>query len=90
MMSCSHGWHGWHGCGPWYGPPAGAGWYEPADWYEEAAPMPRRQGRYPRFERESSAGELEARLAELRDEVHRMESELSDLRRQEASAPEGP
>lgn len=86
-MSC---WHGWHGCGPWYGPPYAPGWYEPADWYEEAAPVFRRRGRYRRFEREAPADELEARLAELRDEVRRVESELSELRRREEAAPEGP
>lgn len=85
-MSCGHG---WHGCGPWYGPPNAPGWYEPADWYEEI-PSFRRRRQYRRFERETSAAELEARLGELRDEVRRMESELSDLRRQEAAAAEGP
>ena len=86
-MSCGHG---WHGCGPWYGPPYGPGWYDPADWYEEAAPVLRRRGRYRRFEREAPADELEARLAELRDEVRRMESELSELRRRDDAAAEGP
>jgi hypothetical protein len=87
-MSCWHG--GYHGCGPWYGPAYGAGWYGPADWYEEAGPAFRRRRRYRRYEPEASADELEARLADLRDEMRRLESELSDLRRQEESAPEGP
>ena len=86
-MSCGHG---WHGCGPWYGPPNGPGWYDPADWYEEAAPAFRRRGRYHRFEREAPADELEARLAELRDEVRRVESELSELRHREDAAAERP
>jgi hypothetical protein len=87
-MGCWHG--GYHGCGPWYGPPYGAGWYEPVDWYEEAPAFSRRRRRYRRFEREASAEDLEARLADLRDEVRRVESELSDLRRQEEAGAEGP
>jgi hypothetical protein len=86
-MSCGHG---WHGCGPWYGPPYASGWYEPADWYEEAGPPFRGRRRYRRFEREAPADELEARLADLRDEVRRVESELSELRRREDAAAEGP
>jgi hypothetical protein len=86
-MSCGHG---WHGCGPWYGPPYGPGWYDPAGWYEEPAPAFRRRGRYRRFERELPTDELEARLADLRDEVRRVESELSELRRREDAAAEGP
>jgi hypothetical protein len=83
-MSC---WHGWHGCGPWYGPP-NAGWYEPTDWYEE---VPLRRGRRSRrFERETSTDELEARLVDLRDEMRRLESTLSELHSQEEAAAEGP
>jgi hypothetical protein len=77
-MSCGHG---WHGCGPWYGPPSGGGWYEPAEWYEGADwPTRRRSRRYRRLERETAPEELEARLAELRDELHRVEAELVSLR----------
>jgi hypothetical protein len=86
-MGC---WHGWHGCGPCCGPPGGPGWYEPADWYEEAGPPIGRRRRYRRFERGPSADELEARLADLRGEMRRVESELSELRNQEAAAAEGP
>lgn len=86
-MGCSHG--GYHGCGPWYGPPYGAAWYEPVDWYEEAPAFSRRRRRR-KFEREASAEDIEARLADLRDEVRRVESELSDLRRQEEAGAEGP
>jgi hypothetical protein len=77
-MSCGHG---WHGCGPWYGPPSGGGWYEPAEWYEEADwPIRRRSRRYRRVEREAAPEELEARLAQLLDELHRVEAELVSLR----------
>ena len=77
-MSC---WHGWHGCGPCYGPPHGRGWYGPADWLEEAdRPIRRRYRRYPRLDREAAAEELAERLEELREEVHRVEAELADLR----------
>lgn len=79
-MSC---WHGWHGCGPWYGPPYGRGWYGPEDWFAEPDwPMRRRSRRYRRIDRETAADELEARLEELRDEVGRLEAELADLRGQ--------
>jgi hypothetical protein len=87
-MGCWHG--GFHGCGPWYGAPYGAGWYEPVDWYEEAPAVPRRHRRYRRFERNASAEDLEARLADLRDEMRRVESDLSDLRRQSEAAADGP
>jgi hypothetical protein len=86
-MGC---WHGAHGCGPWYGPPYGPGWYEPADWYEEVPPAFRRRRRQRRYEREVSADELEARLAELHDEVRRVESELAELRRHDEAAGEAP
>jgi hypothetical protein len=86
-MSCGHG--GYHGCGPRYGPMCGPGWYEPADWYKEAVPPFPRRRRYRRFERQAPADELEARLADLRDEVRRVESELSELRHREEPV-EGP
>ena len=77
-MSCGHG---WHGCGPWaYGPYPGPR-YEPADWYEEADwPVRRPSRRSRRLERETEPEALEARLAELRDELHRVEAELVNLR----------
>ena len=76
-MSCGHG---WHGCGPWCGPPYGGGWYEPEERYEEAGwPIRRSPRRSRRFERETAPEELEARLAELRDELHRVEAELVRL-----------
>jgi uncharacterized small protein (DUF1192 family) len=87
-MSCWHG--GYHGCGPWCGPAYGPSWYEPADWYEDAPPAyRRRRAGYRRYAREASADELEARLADLRDEMRRVELELSDLRRQEEGAAAG-
>jgi hypothetical protein len=86
-MGCWHG--GSHGCGPWHGPAYGARWREPVDWYEETPLEIRRRPRYRRFEREVPVDELEARLAELRNEIRRVETELSDLRRQEETA-EGP
>jgi hypothetical protein len=79
-MGC---WHGGHGCGPWYGGPSGRSWYGPEDWYAEADwPIRRRYRRQGRLDREMAADELEARLAELRDEVGRVEAELAGLRGQ--------
>lgn len=87
-MSCGHG---WHGCGPWYGPPYGGGWYEPAEWYQEADfPIRHRSRRYRRLDLGVAAEEVEARLAELRDEIRRAEAELADLRGREEAAAEGP
>lgn len=87
-MSC---WHGWHGCGPWYGPPPDRGWYEPAEWYEDADwPIHRRPRRYRRVDRAAGAEDLEARLAELRDEVSRVEAELLSLRGSDEAAAERP
>ena len=77
-MGCGHG---WHGCGPWHGPPYGADWCEPSERYEEADwPIPRRSGRFRRLERETAPEDLAARLAELRDELERVEAELVSLR----------
>ena len=77
-MGC---WHGARGCGPWSGPPRWSGWYEPADWYDEFEwPVP---PRYPRRRGPAptpDAGDLEARLGELRDELRRVEDELGRLR----------
>jgi hypothetical protein len=88
-MSCWHGWHGGHGCGPWYGPPYGPDPYGPAEWAPEPVPA-RWRGRRPgRFEGEEGTEDLEARLADLRDTVRRMEAELAELRGQEHTAPEG-
>jgi hypothetical protein len=87
-VSCGHG---WHGCGPWYGGGCeswpyergpyvrgayGRGWYGPADWDEDYESPRRRRGRG----REKASENLEARLSELRDEVRRLEEELSGLR----------
>lgn len=83
-MSCGHG---WHGCGPWHGGPYGPGWYDPVDVYEEADwPIRRRSRRYRRLERETAPAELEARLDELRDEIHRVEAELVSLRGSDETA----
>ena len=77
-MGCAHG---WHGCGHWYGPPYGGGWYEPAEWDEEAdRPIRRRSRGYRRPEGETAPEELEMRLDELRDEIRRVENELVSLR----------
>ncbi len=82
-MSCGHGWHGGHGCGPWHGwgyengPYDRGGPYARADWYEDVEPpRRRRQGRG----RDAAGEDLEARLSELRDQVQRLEEELSNLR----------
>ncbi len=86
-MGC---WHGWHGCGPWYGGPYGRGWYEPVEWYEEPGwPIRRRNRRSRQLDREAAAEELDARLDELREEVRRMEADLASLRGSE-EAPEKP
>lgn len=77
-MSC---WHGWHGCGPWHAGPYWPGWREPPEWYADpgwtAGPRYRR-GRVP--DRGSDVADLEARLAELREEMRRIEAELLGLR----------
>lgn len=73
-MGC---WHGWHGCGPWYGPPPGSGWYAPDRWETTDRPL---RGRGRRRDRESDMDELEARMAELREEIGRTEAELAELR----------
>jgi hypothetical protein len=87
-MSC---WHGWHGCGPWHGLPYGGGWYGPADWVEEPErPFRRRYRGFRRPDRGTAAEELEARLADLRDEMRRVEAELSGLRGGEEAMTEGP
>ncbi len=78
-MSCGHG--GWHGCGPWYGPPRGEGWYAPDDWYDEFdRPVRRRYRRSARSDAEGVADDLEARLSALREEIRRAETELAELR----------
>ena len=84
-MSCRHG---WHGCGPWYGPDYGPDWYGPADWVEGPSRAPRRP-RYRRLEDAEAGEDLEARIAELRDEVRRVEAKLADLRDQEDATLEG-
>ena len=83
-MGC---WHGGHGCGPWHGGPYSPGWYEPAEWYEEAdRPIRRRSRGYRRPERETVPEDLEMRLDELRDEIRRVENELVSLRRSDEAA----
>jgi uncharacterized small protein (DUF1192 family) len=80
-MGC---WHGWHGCNTWYDDPRwhARGWYEPVDWYDEPDWPPRRRHRPSRREAPSVTTEdLEARLAELRDEIAQVEAELVDMRR---------
>jgi len=85
-MSCSHG---WHGCGPWHGP--GRGWYGPDDWYEEFdRPVRRRDRRDTRFDADSVAGDLEARLSALQDEIRRAETELAELRSRDEALAERP
>ena len=87
-MSCGHG---WHVCGPWYGGPYGEGLREPAEWYEEADwPIRRHSRRYRRPERGAGTEDLEARLAELRNEVRRVEAELMSLRGSDETAAERP
>jgi hypothetical protein len=86
-MGC---WHGYHGCGPWYGPPYERG-YEPLGWYgEEDRPLRRRVPRARRVEPEAAAADLEARLAELRDELRHVEAELVSLRASDEAAAEKP
>jgi uncharacterized small protein (DUF1192 family) len=84
-------WHGWHGCGPWYGGPYGRSWYDPGEWFgEEDWPIRRRSRRYRRIDREAAIEDLEARLAELRDEVGRVEAELVSMRGSDEPAAERP
>jgi len=52
--------------------------------------MRRRYRRGRRLDRETPAEELEARLADLRDEMRRIEAELADVRAAEDAAAEGP
>ncbi len=89
-MSCRHG---WHDCGPWYGPSYDAGWYGPQydagwgprDWYEPAdRPIRRGYRRGRRVDRGPTAEDLEGRLAELRDEIGRLQAELDEARGAEA------
>ncbi len=86
-MSCGHG---WHGCSPWCGPPYGRVRYEPVEWYEPSEwPILRRSRRPQRPDRGSAADVLEARLADLRDEMRRVEAELTELRGEYEAAREG-
>jgi hypothetical protein len=81
-MGC---WHGARGCGPWYGPPP-RGWYEQPGWYDEGDwPVPPRYARRRASDREP-AGELEAQLAELREELRRIEAELVRLHADDEAA----
>ena len=80
-MGCRHGGHGWHDCGPSYGPAYEGGGYGPADWYEqEARPIRRGYRRSSGPDRGPAPEALEARLAELQDEMGRIATELADLR----------
>ena len=80
-MGCRHSGHGWHDCGPSYGPAYDAGWYGPADLYEQAdKPVRRGYRRTSGSDRGPAPEVLEARLAELRDEMGRIAAELADLR----------
>jgi hypothetical protein len=77
-MSC---WHGSHGCGPWYGPPRGEGWYGPDDWDEQLdRQMRRRFRRSARPDADSVVDDLEMRLTALRDEIRQAETALAALR----------
>jgi len=50
-MSC---WHGWHGCGPYFGTPRDLDWWGPRDWDEEVdRPVGRRYRRPRRLDSES-------------------------------------
>jgi hypothetical protein len=83
-MSC---WHGWHGCGHWYGPPPDPGWYGPADWYDEPDWRARRRPRRGRrADPEEVAEDLTNRLEELREELRRTEAELADLQERQRAA----
>jgi len=77
-MSC---WHGWHGCGPYFGTPRDLDWWGPRDWDEEVdRPVGRRYRRPRRLDSEMAAGDLEARLEDLRETIRRIEAELDGLR----------
>lgn len=85
-MAC---WHGWHGCGPWYGP-HGGGRYGPPEWDPGLGAWPARPHRERRGRRGREPGELEARIAELREEIRLIEEELGELRSsRQASAAHG-
>jgi len=80
-MGCRHSGHGWHDCGPSYGPAYEAGWYGPSDWYELAErPIRRGDRRTIGPDRGPASAILEARLAELQDEMNRIATELAGLR----------
>jgi cell division protein FtsB len=53
-------------------------------------PFRRQYRRFRNPDRGTAAEELEARLAELRDEMRRIEAELIDLRGGEEAIAEGP
>ena len=90
-MGC---WHGWHGCapygGPWYHVPYGRGWYEPPEWDPEVDWPPGRQARRGRPADPGAAmADLEARLAELSDEVRRIGDELAAIRGADSAGETG-
>ncbi len=83
----------WHGHGPWCDGPSPRGWYGPhqgaSEWFAEPdwpVRRPERRGRP--LDRQSMGRSLEARLAELREEVERIEADLAELRQSAAQAPE--
>lgn len=90
-MGC---WHGYgHGCSPgpcWPVPPP-RDWYDlpDEDGYDDANwPLRRRARRRP-LDRDAGAARLEAQLAELREEMRRVEAVLEKLRRPESTGAPG-
>ncbi len=93
-MRYHHGWGcyghgGWHGgCGsdPVYGPISGygRGWDAPD---EDPRPYRRRGGLGTAAARRTTAAQLEAYLASLRDEIRAAEQDLHDLTAEGADAP---
>ncbi len=89
---CGYGCHGyddWHwGCGPepGYGPRPGYGWgWDAPD--EDPRPYRRRGRRGGAVARRSTATQLEAYLASLRDEIRAAEQDLRDLKAEDTDAP---
>lgn len=82
----------WHGHGPWCDWPPPRGWYGPSlgasEWSDESSwpGRRRRERRDAAADRPSAAQSLEARLDELRDEIARVEADLTELRRSAGQA----
>ena len=80
----------WHGCGPYHYWPAPRGRYGPVDeedWYEDVSWPLRRRARERPVDRDTRMATLEATLAELRDELRRVEAALADLARPSTADP---